>query len=54
MSEIITELAWFPPVFPAQGRLPTQAALAGKNCAQQDNHELAYRQELCLAAGRLM
>lgn len=52
MSEIITELAWFPPVFPAQGRLPTQAALVGKNCAQQDNHELAYRQELCLAAGR--
>jgi hypothetical protein len=40
MSEIITELAWFPPVFPAQGRLPTQAALAGKNCAQQDNCDI--------------
>ncbi|QCA19087.1 DUF2235 domain-containing protein [Citrobacter freundii] len=52
MSEIITDLAWFPPVFPAQGRLPTQAALAGTNCAQQDSHELAYRQALCLAAGR--
>ncbi|MBD8169936.1 T6SS phospholipase effector Tle1-like catalytic domain-containing protein [Erwinia persicina] len=52
MSEIITDLAWFPPAFPAQGRLPTQAALVGSNCAQQDNHELAYRQELCLAAGR--
>jgi len=52
MSEIITDLAWFPPVFPAQGRLPTQAALVGRNCAQQDNQELAYRQELCLAAGR--
>ncbi|AEN64673.1 Protein of unknown function DUF2235 [Enterobacter soli] len=52
MSEIITDLAWFPPAFPAQGRLPTQAALAGANCAQQDSHELAYRQELCLAAGR--
>ncbi|NIF36259.1 DUF2235 domain-containing protein [Enterobacter sp. Tr-810] len=52
MSEIITDLAWFPPAFPAQGRLPTQAALVGTNCAQQDNHELAYRQELCLAAGR--
>ncbi len=24
MSEIITDLAWFPPVFPAQGRLPTR------------------------------
>ncbi|WNI63092.1 hypothetical protein RIK65_05715 [Enterobacter asburiae] len=52
MSEIITDLAWFPPAFPAQGRLPTQSALVGANCAQQDNHELAYRQELCLAAGR--
>ncbi|MEB7543533.1 T6SS phospholipase effector Tle1-like catalytic domain-containing protein [Enterobacter huaxiensis] len=52
MSEIITDLAWFPPTFPAQGRLPTQSALVGANCAQQDNHELAYRQELCLAAGR--
>jgi hypothetical protein len=29
MSEIITDLAWFPPVFPAQGRLPTQATLVG-------------------------
>ncbi|HGH4746716.1 TPA: DUF2235 domain-containing protein [Serratia marcescens] len=52
MSEIITDLAWFPPAFPAQGRLPTQAALVGANCAQQDSHELTYRQELCLAAGR--
>lgn len=52
MSEMITDLAWFPPAFPAQGRLPAQAALVGTNCAQQDNHELAYRQELCLAAGR--
>ncbi|SJZ89619.1 hypothetical protein [Pantoea eucalypti] len=42
MSEIITELAWFPSVFPAQGRLPTQAALAGTNCAQQVNHEIAF------------
>ena len=46
MSEIITDLAWFPPAFPAQGRLPTQAALVGANCAQQDCHELAYRQAL--------
>ncbi|CAI1524827.1 T6SS phospholipase effector Tle1-like catalytic domain-containing protein [Serratia ficaria] len=52
MSEIITDLAWLPPAFPAQGRLPTQAALVGANCAQQDGHELAYRQALCLAAGR--
>ena len=52
MSKIITDLAWFPPAFPAQGRLPTKAALVGKNCAQQDNHELVYRQELCMAAGR--
>jgi len=46
MSEIITDMVWFPPVFPAQGRLPTQAALVWRNCAQQDNHELAYRQVL--------
>ncbi|MFU0884051.1 T6SS phospholipase effector Tle1-like catalytic domain-containing protein [Kluyvera cryocrescens] len=52
MSEIITDLAWFPPAFPAQGRLPTQAALVGANCTQQDSHELAYRQALCLAAGQ--
>ncbi|MFK3841022.1 T6SS phospholipase effector Tle1-like catalytic domain-containing protein [Serratia sp. NPDC087055] len=52
MSEIITDLAWFPPAFPVQGRLPAQAALVGANCAQQDSHELAYRQALCLAVGR--
>jgi hypothetical protein len=55
MSEIKAEekdLAWYPAQFPAQGRLPTQAALVGKNCHQQDSHERAYRQELCLAANR--
>ncbi|MBK0004871.1 DUF2235 domain-containing protein, partial [Erwinia sp. S38] len=49
---MITDLAWYPPAFPAQGRLPTHAALVGENCAKQDSRELAYRQELCLAAGR--
>ena len=55
MSEITSEtkdLAWYPPQFPIQGRLPTQAALVGKNCHQQDSQERAYRQELCLAANR--
>ncbi|CNM02363.1 T6SS phospholipase effector Tle1-like catalytic domain-containing protein [Yersinia sp. 2553 StPb PI] len=54
MSEISTEkdIAWYPAQFPAQGRLPTQAALVGKNCHQQDSQERAYRQELCLAADR--
>ena len=52
MSEIISDLTWFPPAFPAQGRLPTRAALAGTNCAQQESDELAHRQSLCLAAGR--
>ncbi|MDU5807547.1 MAG: DUF2235 domain-containing protein, partial [Peptoniphilus harei] len=52
MSEIITDLAWYPPAFPAQGRLPTHAALVGENCSRQDSHELDYRQELCLAANR--
>ena len=52
MSKIITDLAWFPPAFPAQGRLPTKAALVGANCALQDSEELAWRQKLCLAARR--
>ena len=52
MSEIITDLAWYPPAFPAEGRLPTHAALVGENCSRQDSHELDYRQELCLAANR--
>ncbi|WP_431295546.1 T6SS phospholipase effector Tle1-like catalytic domain-containing protein [Rahnella sp. PAMC 25559] len=55
MSEIKSEakdLVWYPQQFPKQGRLPTQAALVGKNCHQQDSHERAYRQELCLAANR--
>jgi len=31
MSDITTDLVWYPPEFPAQGRLPSQAALvAGK------------------------
>jgi len=45
MSKIITDLAWFPPAFPAQGRLPTRAALVGANCAQQDSYELTWRQD---------
>ncbi|MGP3228033.1 T6SS phospholipase effector Tle1-like catalytic domain-containing protein [Serratia bockelmannii] len=53
MSEIKeTDLAWVPPLFPAQGRLPTQAQQVGQNLYQQDSAELLYRQELCLAAGR--
>jgi Uncharacterized conserved protein (DUF2235). len=52
MSEMITDLAWYPPAFPAQGRLPTHTALVGENCAKQDSHELNYRQQLCEAANR--
>jgi len=53
MSEIKeTDLAWVPPPFPAQGRLPTQALQVGQNCHQQNSAERLYRQELCLAAGR--
>lgn len=53
MSEITeTDLAWVPPPFPAQGRLPTQALQVGQNCHQQDSAERLYRQELCLVAGR--
>ena len=53
MSEIKeTDLAWLPPPFPAQGRLPTQALQVGQSCHQQSSAERLYRQELCLAAGR--
>ncbi|MFH8135216.1 DUF2235 domain-containing protein [Pantoea osteomyelitidis] len=53
MSEIAeTDLAWVPPPFPAQGRLPTRALQVGQNCYQQNSAERLYRQELCLAAGR--
>ena len=54
MSPMKPDLAWYPPQFPKLGRLPTQAALIGQNCKQQDSQELAYRDELCLAAGRLV
>ena len=30
MSEVTTDLVWYPPEFPAQGRLPLQAALVAK------------------------
>jgi hypothetical protein len=53
MSEIKeTDLAWAPPPFPVQGRLPTQALQVGQSCHQQNSAERLYRQELCLAAGR--
>ncbi|WNN47205.1 DUF2235 domain-containing protein [Siccibacter colletis] len=53
MSEITeTDLAWVPPPFPAQGRLPTRALQVGQSCHQQNSAERLYRQELCLAAGR--
>ena len=54
MSKINPDLTWYPPHFPKQGRLPTGTAAAGQNCKQQDSHELAYRNELCLAAGKLV
>ncbi|TCC12753.1 DUF2235 domain-containing protein [Kosakonia quasisacchari] len=47
-----TDLAWAPPPFPAQGRLPTQALQVGQSGYQQNSAERLYRQELCLAAGR--
>jgi hypothetical protein len=55
MSEIksdTADLAWYPAQFPDDGRLPTLAALTGKNCHLQSSQERAYRQELCLAADR--
>ncbi|ERK17333.1 hypothetical protein L579_3734 [Pantoea sp. AS-PWVM4] len=53
MSEITGKAqVWYPPAFPAQGRLPAAATLVGENCKKQNSRERAYRQELCLAAGR--
>lgn len=53
MSKIIErDLAWYPPPFPPQGRLPDSAALVGGNCKKQDSQELEYRQALCVAAGQ--
>ncbi|MEH0884258.1 DUF2235 domain-containing protein [Enterobacter sp. UNJFSC 003] len=54
MSKINPDLAWYPPYFPKEGRLPTESAAVGQNCKQQDSHELAYRNELCQAAGKLV
>ncbi|UDQ82037.1 DUF2235 domain-containing protein [Erwinia rhapontici] len=53
MSEINkADLAWNPPPFPAQGRLPTESLLVGKHYHQQKSSERNYHQALCLAAGR--
>ncbi|MFK8256625.1 T6SS phospholipase effector Tle1-like catalytic domain-containing protein [Erwinia sp. AnSW2-5] len=53
MSEIKeTDLAWNPPPFPAQGRLPAEPLLVGKHYHQQNSNERHYREALCLAAGR--
>ena len=54
MSEVTTDLVWYPPEFPVQGRLPSQAALVGKNCRQQESLERAYRNELCQAKNKLV
>ena len=50
MPEIITELVWYPPQFPARGRLPSQAALVSANCRKQDSEDQRFHNELCLAA----
>ena len=54
MSEVSEEkaMAWYPAQFPSQGRLPTQSAMVGENCYQQDSQEHLYRQELCVAANK--
>jgi len=54
MSKINPDITWYPPHFPKQGRLPTDTAATKRNCKQQDSHELAYRNELCQAAGKIV
>jgi len=36
MSGIKTDLAWVPPPFPAQGRLPVNALQVRQNCPQHN------------------
>ena len=50
MPEIITDLVWYPPQFPARGRLPSQAALVSANCRKHDSEEQRFHNELCLTA----
>lgn len=52
MSEVISDLVWYPPEFPTQGRLPSQAAMVGNNCGQQESLERSYRNTLCLAQNK--
>ncbi|MCU6663818.1 T6SS phospholipase effector Tle1-like catalytic domain-containing protein [Silvania hatchlandensis] len=54
MSEVTMDLVWYPPPFPAQGRLPSNAALVDKNCKQQQSLESKYRNQLCEAADRVV
>ncbi|SNY79321.1 DUF2235 domain-containing protein [Enterobacter sp. CC120223-11] len=54
MSKIKPDLAWYPPEFPKQGRLPTDPLSIVQNCRLQDSHEINYRNELCKAAGKLV
>jgi hypothetical protein len=54
MPEISTDLAWYPPEFPAQGRLPSHAELVGKNGKKQASLERQYRDELCAAADKVV
>lgn len=53
MSEIEQKAkVWYPPPFPEQGRLPALPVAVGENCYLRDSQELAYHNELCLAANR--
>lgn len=54
MSKMKPDLVWYPPQFPAQGRLPTTSALVAQNSKQQDSQELNYHSELCKAADKRM
>lgn len=52
MSEMITDLVWYPPAFPEQGRIPTLQSLIWKNYDQQNSEENAYHQKLMEATGK--
>ncbi|WP_166361561.1 T6SS phospholipase effector Tle1-like catalytic domain-containing protein [Pseudomonas akapageensis] len=52
MSEVKHAPLWYPPQFPAQGRLPSQSWQVHQNIQRQSQLESDYHDSLCLAAGR--
>lgn len=52
MSKINPDKVWYPPIFPGEGRLPTEKSQFGQNCRQQSSLETKYHNQLCATANR--